>query len=367
LKVSTINPNPSNPRVIKDDKFKKLKKSIEDFPQMMELRPIVVNEDNIILGGNMRLRAIQDLGMKDIPDSWVKKASDLTPDQQREFIVKDNSSFGEWDWDTLANEWDAQELAEWGLDIPKGFQQGEAEEDDYEQPEDLEVDVVLGDLIEIGQHRLLCGDSTDEATVKKLMGGVYPDLINSDPPYGVNAVSKSGVLSKTYKKDILNDSDSNVAKESFLLIQSMYPKAKQVWWGANHYCSVLPDSECWLVWDKNNGGSDQTDCELAWANFRSTVRQFTQSSEKTNRVHPTQKPPSLIVWIIKRFKLTSKTLADYFGGSGVSMVVAHQMGVIAYLMELDPYYCQVIIDRMTKLDDSLVIKINGKVYEKELV
>ena len=117
MKLSEIKVNKSNPRIIKDEKFKKLIKSLEDFPKMMEFRPIVVNDDGMILGGNMRYRALLDLGYKEVPDNWVKKASDLTDDEKRRFIIVDNLSFGEHDWDALANEWDSEELESWGLDL----------------------------------------------------------------------------------------------------------------------------------------------------------------------------------------------------------------------------------------------------------
>jgi len=117
MKLSELKKNPNNPRLIKDEKFKKLVQSLQDFPQMMELRPIIINGDNMVLGGNMRLAALKELNYKDIPDNWVMKASDLTPDQQREFIIKDNVSFGAHDWDILANEWDTEKLKEWGLEV----------------------------------------------------------------------------------------------------------------------------------------------------------------------------------------------------------------------------------------------------------
>jgi len=118
MKLSSIKLNPNNPRLIKDEKFKKLCKSIEEFPQMMELRPIIVDEEGVILGGNMRYQALQYLGYKELEDKWVMRASDLTEEQKKEFIVKDNVGFGEWDWDVLANEWDDLPLADWGLDVP---------------------------------------------------------------------------------------------------------------------------------------------------------------------------------------------------------------------------------------------------------
>ena len=117
IKLSTIKPNPNNPRVIKDHKFEKLKKSINEFPKMMELRPMVINDDNIVLGGNMRLKALKDLGYKEVPSEWVKQAKELTEDETRRFIIADNVGFGEHDWDLLANDWDSQELNDWGLDV----------------------------------------------------------------------------------------------------------------------------------------------------------------------------------------------------------------------------------------------------------
>jgi|APSaa5957512493_1039668.scaffolds.fasta_scaffold01710_12 hypothetical protein len=114
VKTNKIKTNPNNPRIIKDNKFKKLVKSIKYFPEMLKLRPIVVNKEMVVLGGNMRLKACIDAGLKEI---WVAKAEDLTPEQEQEFIIKDNVSFGEWDWDIIANDWDTQEIEDWGVDL----------------------------------------------------------------------------------------------------------------------------------------------------------------------------------------------------------------------------------------------------------
>jgi hypothetical protein len=118
MKLKDIKPNPNNPRVLRDDKFQKLKQSITEFPKMLSLRPMVIDENNMVLGGNMRLRALQELGFNDIDEAWVKRSSDLTEEEKKRFIIADNVAFGEWDWDTLANDWEVVDLDAWGLDIP---------------------------------------------------------------------------------------------------------------------------------------------------------------------------------------------------------------------------------------------------------
>ena len=195
--ITQVVPNTSNPRIIKDDKFKKLVKSIQEFPQMLELRPIVVDANMVVLGGNMRLKACKAAGLKEVP---IVIADNLTEEQQAEFIIKDNVGFGEWDWDLLANEWDEQLLQEWGLDLPfDNTPVLEAEEDDYEAPSEIKTDIVLGDLIEIGNHRLLCGDSTDSDQVAKLMNGQKADMSFTSPPY--NAGKSEALSGNTHTTD----------------------------------------------------------------------------------------------------------------------------------------------------------------------
>ena len=201
VSIKLVKSNPNNPRIIKDDKFAKLVASIKEFPKMLEIRPIVVNDDMIVLGGNMRLKACIHAGLKEVP---IIKVTDLTEQEQKQFIIKDNVSGGEWDWNMLANEWDAEELDAWGLDVPDFGKELEAEEDDFETPEGgIETDIVLGDLFEIGEHRLLCGDSTDSDAVAKLMDGQKADMVFTDPPYGVSY--QSNMRTKSEKFDVLEN------------------------------------------------------------------------------------------------------------------------------------------------------------------
>lgn len=146
VEISKIIPNPNNPRLIKDEMVLKLVQSIKDFPEMLSIRPIVVNEQMVVLGGNMRLKALKEAGIKKVPIIITS----ISDEKQREFIIKDNVGFGEWDWSMIANEWDADQLEDWGLDIPAEFTvDPEAKEDDFEIPDVIETDIVLGDLFEI--------------------------------------------------------------------------------------------------------------------------------------------------------------------------------------------------------------------------
>ncbi len=141
MKLKDIKPNPNNPRVLRDEKFAKLKQSIQEFPKMLSLRPIVIDENNVVLGGNMRLRALQDLGYTDIDDTCVKYAKDLTEEEKQRFIIADNVAFGEWDWDTLANDWEVEQLSDWGLDVWK-----QETNVDYSILDDEDVSEQLSDM-----------------------------------------------------------------------------------------------------------------------------------------------------------------------------------------------------------------------------
>jgi DNA modification methylase len=375
VSINEVKANENNPRFIKDYKFKKLVKSIKEFPEMLKLRPIVVNSDMVVLGGNMRLKACTEAGLKEV---YILKADELTEEQQREFIVKDNVGFGEWDWDILGNEWDAEQLEDWGLDgFPFEEEVLEAEEDDYTEPDDLKVDVVLGDLIEIGEHRLLCGDSTDSDQVAKLMNGEKADMVFTDPPYNIDYEGvKKGNHSKI-KNDKMSDEDFikflydslNINCDTFYVCCSwqyshLFRKALE---------DLLKPVKSFIVWDKINPAQHldkyfkQHEIILYHGKFggQKTIRgDVWQTKRERNTVHPTMKPISLIEMALNDNN-DKKKIYDAFLGSGSTMVAAHQLNRKCYGMELDPKYCQVIIDRMIKLDDTLKVKINGKPYLKQ--
>jgi DNA modification methylase len=389
MKIKDIKPNPSNPRIIKDEKFAKLVQSIKDFPQMLELRPIVINSDNIVLGGNMRLRACKEAGLKEVP---VMRADDLTPEQQAEFIIKDNVGFGEWDWDMLANQWDAEKLNDWGLDVPD-FEatELEAEEDDFDVPDGgIETDIVLGDLFEIGQHRLLCGDSTDSDQVARLMSEAKADVVVTDPPY--NTGMKPNGDAKAWLSHMFNDSFTDKEWEDFVAgffsNYNLYTKGQCAlyvfidWRRVNDIrvgLERIADVKNVIVWDKqvHGLGSDyKSTYEMCVVGKKGKpeinnrygldYQDIWRVQRQMGRVkeHATQKPIELLSKPILHASKEDDTVLDLFLGSGSTMVASHQLKRKCYGMELDPKYCQVIVDRMLKLDPTLEVKRNGIPYIK---
>jgi len=370
VKLSEIKPNPDNPRRINKEKMERLVKSLKEFPEMMDLREIVVDETMTILGGNMRFRALKEAGEK---EAIAKVATGLTPDQKKEFIIKDNAPFGEWDMDALANVWSDLPLVEWGLDLPEDWMnEGGAggNTDPDEIPEVPKVAITkLGDIWLCGKHRVMCGDSTKAEDVERLMDGVKAAVLFVDPPYGMKynpnmsdtlRHKKGNWQAKinNYSPVIADDKDFD---PSFLQELFKYCK-EQFWWGADYYAERLIDKNkgSWIVWDKRKGIEDMewstSEFELCWSKARhhrqiaritwsgilGTEQEFDHSD---GRKHPTQKPILLVRWFIEKFSKEDDVIADLFGGSGSTMIAAEQTGRTAYLMEIDPLYVDVIVKR----------------------
>lgn len=387
VEISQIKPNPKNPRVIKDEKFDKLVKSLKEFPEMLQKRPLVVFTDvdgkYVVLGGNMRLKAAKHIGLKELP---IIKADDWTEEQKNQFLIKDNVGFGEWDWESLQIDWDVEQLSEWGLDVPEFKTEAEAEEDDYEIPDELKTDIVLGDLFEIGEHRLLCGDSTQTDTFKVLFGEQLADLVITDPPYNVAYEGKTK-KKLTIENDSMGDGDFYKFLYDFYTALGSYTKAGGAWYvwhadseGAN-FRKAMADAgimvkQC-LIWVKQTMVMGRQDyqwkhepCLYGWKEGaahgwysdrkQTTVLEFDRPQR--NAEHPTMKPIPLFAYQIGNSSKQGDIVADGFGGSGTTMVACHQMNRKAYLVEFDPKYCQVIIDRMLKLDPNIKIKRNGEEY-----
>ena len=367
-KLSEIRENPNNPRTIKEDKFEKLVRSIQTFPEMLEARPIVVNPDMVVLGGNMRLKACKAAGLNEAPvyvASWEESKA-------KEFIVKDNVGFGEWDWDMLANEWDAVELEEWGLDVwtpEEEPTEGLTDPDEVpEAPE--EPKTKLGDLYILGEHRLLCGDSTKAEDVEKLMNGEKADMVFTDPPYALfgNSTGVAGIT------------DDNMVRPFFRGIMQMLKQNSKMyahiymccdWHSAFSIESCARDVELkaknMCIWDKGDGGIGamyQMCYEIIWFFDNSPTSKKTTGRTKAgvrtvngkpniwrfprvtgDRSHNAQKPVEMIELPIQVASDFSEVVLDLFLGSGSTLIAAEKTGRKCYGMELDPKYCDVIVKR----------------------
>ncbi len=246
--------------------------------------------------------------------------------------------------------------------------------DDDEVPElPKEPNAKLGDIYKLGEHRLMCGDSTKIDDTDKLIKGIKIDLVYTDPPYGINEKgdrSERGGLTQGNKLKDFKDDSIQYAVDSYHICEGVYKIPRQVWWGANYYCHHLPQSNNWFVWDKRveeKQKDTQSDCELAWVKSKwSSVRIFRHlwkgmmkgSERGQRRVHPTQKPVALAEWSFDYFK-EFETVLDLFGGSGSTLLACEKKKKKCFMMEFDPHYVDVIIKRWEDYTGKKAELING--------
>ena len=434
IALSRVSENEANPRTITETNFQKLVKSILVFPKMLQLRPIVVDETYKALGGNMRTRALchivsmtpeaimdvldtdqrltdaEKLAIANYWSQWqeqptatIVKASDLTESQKKEFIIKDNAGFGDWDTDALANQWNTDLLKDWGIQdwqlqgwmSPDSLKNGEQADEDQKEAKDDEFDEDTEkipqrckefELWQLGKHRLMCGDSTDAEQVKFLMGGQVVNLYLTDPPYNV-AYGYDGA----HRKDglvVLNDKMDNDKFEEFLTNAFNAANANMEK-GASFYIFHSDFYSYWfrkaiintvdlemrenLIWVKNSMTLGRQDYQwrhehrlYGWKNGAShnwfsdrnqtTVMEFDRPTKSVE--HPTMKPVPLFAYLMGNSTKEGWNVYDGFGGSGTTLIAAEQLNRNAFLMELDPHYCDVIIARWEKLTGEKAVKID---------
>lgn len=353
------------------------------------IESITVSNDDKIISGNARHEVIGKNFTKealvietDGTQPIIIKRTDIESDTKQFYEAsilanttsKKNIDFDMEVIDALAVEYDI-DVVDLGVDIIDE-EHLEAQEDDFNGTPPKEPITVLGDLYEIGEHRLLCGDSTDVDSVLKLIDKNKKFSIYTDPPYGINldgdnsnrgsntSLMKGGLNLKSFKDDTIQ-----YAVDAFNITREFNP-LKEVWWGANYYCHHLPQTNNWLVWDKRveeKMRNTNSDCELAWVKdghnsvriFRHLWNGLIKASERgEKRVHPTQKPIELASYCFNDYEM-GNIILDLFGGSGATMVACHQTKRNCLMMEFEPHYCDVIVARMIKLDSTLPIKRNG--------
>lgn len=412
LPIDDIKPNPNNPRTITSDQMDKLVKSIDDFPDMMKLRPIVVDENNTILGGNMRWQALKRRGDSEVE---VIKAVGLTEGQKREFIVKDNLAFGDWDWDSLAKQYSVDELEIYGMDdIQIEEPEPEIIEDEAPEPEDEAVSK-LGEVYQLGDHLLVCGSADDNVMLTKLMGSSLADLLETDPPYGVDLwnLTPEEAKKQHHRTDGLTIQNDNMDRDEMadwlddtfrVIDRYLKPGGSYYIWHAsstisefyNAISDAIAEPRQQLIWVKNRivmgrqdyqwrhepclygwkGGAshyfiDDRSRTTVWEKpldvdkmstkeLRGLVKQMLETNDypqsivrfdkpAVNKLHPTMKPVELIAYQIKNSTRPGEIVLDPFGGSGTTLIACEQTNRICRMVELDPRYCDVIRKRWWKL------------------
>lgn len=387
---------PKNPRYLKGEEHDKLKKSLKDSPELLQYKPLMVYAAEggkfVVICGNMRLRICQELhnegveGFDALPCFVLNK--DVPIAKIKEYAIKDNVQAGNWDWDELANgDWEVDDLQDWGVDcsfltdtepVKEMSERKETEDDAYDEDEhEIEAKCKLGDIWQLGRHRLMCGDSTDTSQVAKLLGGTNIQLYLTDPPYNV-AYGYNGAPTEKHRKDdlvVLNDKMENDKFEEFLTNAFNAANANMEK-GASFYIFHSDGYSYWfrkallntvdlelrenLIWVKNSMTLGRQDyqwrhepCLYGWKKGAShnwfsdrkqtTVMEFDRLTKSVE--HPTMKPIPLFAYLIQNSSQEGWNVYDSFGGSGTTIMACEQLDRNGFSMELDPHYCDVIINR----------------------
>lgn len=380
IKISNLTLLEKNPRTITKEAMDKLVKSLKDDPEFFDKRPCLVNQTKdsmIVYAGNQRIRAAKKLKWDSVPCIIDK---DLDEEIMKDRIIKDNKTYGEFDFEMLANEFDIEKLLDAGfspeelhIDIEDLGSTEEEENEILEPPKDPKTK--LGDLYELGAHRLKCGDSTNPLHYEELIDNREIQMVYTDPPYGINEKTDRDFASCTRKckgntfNKIIGDDSTETAIQAYNLCEANGIPV-MIFWGANYYAHSIPETGNWLVWDKRveeNQKDMNSDCELAWVKSKqNSVRIFRHlwkgmikdSEQRERRVHPTQKPIALAEWCIDNYGKDCENILDLFCGSGSTLIACEKLNRVCYGMELDPAYCDIIVNRWMKLT-SKKVKRNG--------
>ena len=358
--IRELIPYEVNPRQITDKQAKDLKASLAKFGIA---DPIIINTDNMIIGGHQRMKILETLlGYE--PDFQIDVRvpdRELSIDEVRELNVRLNKNVAEWDFDTLANNFELDDLLDWGFDkkeLDLDLWAGDAPEDvepQIDKAEELREKwgVESGQLWQLGEHRLICGDCTDKSVVERVMQGEKADMVFTDPPYGMNLdTDYSPIMNRgnKYSEVIGDDKDFDFNAVNY------FDCAEQFWWGADWYRKTIPDGGSWFVWDKqisDHDGLSHTGSlfELVWSKT-SHKREIIKvpyfrfyGMDTKNRLHPTQKPEKLCVWFIEKFSKDGNTVVDLFIGSGTTLIACERLGRKCRAVEISPAYCAVAIQR----------------------
>lgn len=356
MKVAALKKNPNNPRQIKDANFERLKKSIAEFGAvMMPLRPIVYDETMTVLGGNMRLEACKALGMKEIPDDWVKRVEDLTDEEKRRFVIVDNNSFGEYDWDLLSA-WDDLPLADWGVDIPEDWAQSAI---DSSRSDDVEVDenkaeefqkkweTASGQVWNVGTHKVLCGDATDRDALTKLLGKESPDCVFTDPPYDLDAMQWfDNVISAVPESChcFVMWSDKRIVKlasNHIDLFRRFFAVDFRI---ANLVSNGMPMTRVDLIAEFLRGKGRMNNLKDGFTTLIECCKRHREDATE-NFGHVQAKNPKLPKIFIEHYSKPGEIVLDVFLGSGSTLIAAEATGRVCYGIELDPKMLACCLER----------------------